>query len=340
MKIVDLRSDTVTLPTPAMKTAMAAAEVGDDVYGEDPSVNRLQAVAAERLGKEAALFVPSGTMANQIAIRVHTQPGDALIAGANAHLFLYEGGGAAALSGVQPVLLREGLFGAADVRAAIAPDDAHFARTRLVCIENTHNRSGGRVFPWEDQRAIADLARRRGLGLHLDGARLFNAAIAAAVDVDELAAPYDTVAFCLSKGLGAPVGSLLLGDRETIERAHRIRKLFGGGLRQAGFLAAAGLYALDHHIDRLADDHARATALAQGLEGLPGLSLAGAPETNMVILQVEDATAMVSGLGKLGVRVGAVGSRTLRLVTHLGIDDAGVARTIEAVERVAAEVGS
>lgn len=339
MAIVDLRSDTVTRPSDAMRAAMAGAEVGDDVYGEDPTVQRLEAVAAERLGKPAALFVPSGTMANQIAVRAQTEPGDALVAGRDAHVHLYEGGGVAALSGVQPVLVgRDGLFDAADLRAAIAPRDPHFARTRIVCVENTHNRSGGRVFPMPAQHEIAQLARRRGLALHLDGARLFNASVATGTPARELAADYDTVAFCLSKGLGAPVGSLLCGSHEMIERAHRFRKMFGGGMRQAGIVAAAGLYALEHNIDRLAEDHDRARRLATGIDLIDGVDVPATPETNMVLCRVADAPQFVDALRGMGVLAGAVGPRALRLVTHLDVDDAGVESAIEAFGAAAASM--
>lgn len=337
MAFVDLRSDTVTRPTAAMRTAMATAEVGDDVYGEDPTVRRLQELAAGLTGKAAALFVPSGTMANQLAIRAQAEPGDALIAGRDAHVYLYEGGGAAALSGVQAVLIGEGgFFTAADLRHAIAPPDPHFARSRLVCLENTHNRSGGRVFPLADQIEIATLARERGLAVHLDGARIFNAAIASGSPVAELSAHCDTLSFCLSKGLGAPVGSLLCGSRATIERAHRFRKMFGGGMRQAGILAAAGLYALEHHVERLADDHARAARLAKGLAEVPGVGVPRAPETNMVLCEIERAPLAIDALRHEGVLCGAVGPRAIRLVTHLDIDDAAIETTISAFARVAA----
>ena len=251
MNTIDLRSDTVTCPTPEMREAMHRAEVGDDVYGEDPTVNRLQEMAAERMGKEAALFVPSGTMANQIALRTHTQPGDAVLAGQNAHLYLFESGAAGALSGVQFTLIgRDGLFDPEDVRQAIYPKEHHFARTRLVCTENTHNRSGGRVFGLERLRGIERVAHDAGLALHLDGARIFNAEVATGTPVRVWAENFDSVSFCLSKGLGAPVGSLLVGTRAFIEQAHRFRKMFGGGMRQAGILAAAGIYALETHVKR------------------------------------------------------------------------------------------
>jgi threonine aldolase len=321
-----------------MRDAIARAEVGDDVYGEDPSVIRLEERAATLTGKDAALFVPSGTMANQIAVRVHTEPGDALIAGHDAHLHLYEGGGAAALSGVHTVLVGEGgLFAADDVRGAIAPDDPHFARTRLVCIENTHNRSGGRIFPLEAQRAIAATARDHGLALHLDGARIFNASVATGLAVRELAAPFDSVAFCLSKGLGAPVGSLICGSLAFIARGRRVRKLYGGGMRQAGILAAAGLYALDHNVERLADDHENARTLAARLEDGEGLCIERPPETNMVLIGVAHAGRFVSRLAEHGVALGAVGPRTLRAVTHLDVTASDVERAADAIREVATE---
>jgi threonine aldolase len=317
---IDLRSDTVTQPSPAMREAMAAAPVGDDVYGEDPTVNRLQERAAELVGKEAALFVPSGTMANQVAIRTHTQPGDALIAGQRSHLYLFESGAAAALSGVQPVLVGvDGLFDADDVRAARFPGDDHYPRTRLVCVENTHNASGGRVFPLDAQQRIAETAREHGLRLHLDGARLWNASVASGISGRELCAPYDSVAFCLSKGLGAPVGSLVCGTHAWIDQAHRYRKMFGGGMRQAGVLAAAGLFALEHGIKRLADDHANAQRLADGLKALPGATLLREPETNLVLFRVPDVPRFVREIQARGVLINAIGPEVLRAVTHLDV---------------------
>jgi threonine aldolase len=331
MTPIDLRSDTVTRPDEAMREAMARAEVGDDVYGEDPSVNRLQERSAALLGKEAALFVPSGTMANQVAIRAHTEPGDALIAGHSAHSYLYESGGAAALSGVQPVIVGEdGFFDADELRAAIFPADDHFPRTRLVCLENTHNRSGGRVFPLDAQQRIAALARESGLRLHLDGARLFNAAVASGCDPAELAAPHDSVSFCLSKGLGAPVGSLLAGSREFIARAHRFRKMFGGGMRQAGILAAAGLHALDHGIKRLADDHANARRLAEGLATL-GFRVSPPPETNMVMFTVEDTAGFLRETRARGVWINPMAEGQFRAVTHLDVSEADVDAALERI---------
>ncbi len=338
MPPVDLRSDTVTKPSQQMRAAIAHAEVGDDVYGEDPTLNQLQEVAAERTGKEAALFVPSGTMANQIALRVHTEPGDSLIVGQNAHVFLYESGAAAALSGLQFVLVGEGgLFEARDVEDAIYPSDDHFARTRLVCVENTHNRSGGRIFPMKQQLEIAAAARKAGLRLHLDGARIFNASVATGISVARLAAPYDSVAFCLSKGLGAPVGSLLCGSRNFVRRARRVRKMLGGAMRQAGVLAAAGLYALEHNVERLAEDHAHARQLAHGLAGAPGVLGVVEPETNMVCFEVDDAPLRVDRASQRDVRVGAVDKRTIRAVTHLGVNAAAVEYAIENLRAACAE---
>jgi threonine aldolase len=261
-----------------------------------------------------------------------------LIAGRDAHIHLYEGGGAAALSGVQAVMVGDtGFFTATDLRNAIAPTDAHFAQTRLVCLENTHNRSGGRIFPMADQLEIAALAKQRGLSLHLDGARIFNAAVASGTKVAELTAPFDTVSFCLSKGLGAPVGSLLCGDTVTVKRAHRFRKMFGGGMRQAGILAAAGLHALAHHVDRMAEDHARAVRLADALAGIDRVSVPHRPETNMVLCAIERAPRVVDALRHEGVLCGAVGPAAIRLVTHLDIDDEAIDRAIAAFARVAAQ---
>jgi threonine aldolase len=335
---VDLRSDTVTRPSPQMRAAMAGAEVGDDVYGEDPSLNRLQEVAAERVGKEAALFVPSGTMANQVAVRSWTRPGDAIVVGRGAHVFMYESGAAAALSGVQPVLVGDGLFSAADLREAIFPPDDHYARTSLVCVENTHNGSGGRVFPLEDQLEIAAVAREAGLRLHLDGARLFNAAAATGRSAAELAAPFDSVSFCLSKGLGAPVGSLVCGDADFIVRAHRYRKMFGGGMRQAGVLAAAGLVALEHNVKRLEDDHANARRFAEGLRALRGVELVREPETNIVLFRVPDLPAFVAGVRERDVWINPIGPGVLRAVFHLDVDASGVERALDVASQVLDQV--
>jgi len=319
VKTIDLRSDTVTRPTAAMREAMAKAELGDDVYFEDPEANRLQEAAAELLGKEAALFVPSGTMANQVAIAAHTRPADVVLSGEGAHVLLYEGGAAAALAGVQiETLGRGGLFDAADVRAAAAPDEQHYAPTTLVAVENTHNTAGGLVFPLERIRDVAEAARECGMKLHLDGARLFNAVVASGVPAHEWAACFDTVAFCLSKGLGAPVGSLVCGDAETIHTCHRARKRLGGGMRQIGMLAAAGLHALEHHVDRLAEDHANAARLAAGLREL-GFRVGPDPQTNMVLFRVDDELGLLRETRARDLLVNPIMPGVFRAVTHLDV---------------------
>jgi threonine aldolase len=320
-----------------MREAMAHAEVGDDVYGEDPTVNRLEEVAAEQLGKAKALFVASGTMANQLAIRARTQPGDAMFAGKESHVYLYESGGAAAISGVHSVLIgKGGFFDVDQLRDALYPRDDHYAEPRLVCAENTHNQSGGRVFPLEQQHAISEFARTKGLFLHLDGARLFNAAVASGHSARKLADPFDSVAFCLSKGLGAPVGSLICGDEDFIARARRFRKMFGGGMRQAGVLAAAGLYALENNIDRLADDHAQASALAEGLATIDGTDLLLEPETNIVLFDVADTEEFVAGAKENGVLLSAIGKQTIRAVTHLDISREDIDEALDGIRRALA----
>lgn len=343
MDYVDLRSDTVTLPTPAMREAMARAEVGDDVYGEDPSVNRLQEMAAQLVGKEMGLFVPSGTMGNLAAILAHCGRGDEILLGDKAHTFLYEAGGISALGGIHSHQLPnqpDGSLRLEDLRNAIRADDVHFPPTRLIALENTHNRCGGVYLTPEYTRAVGELAREHRLVLHLDGARLFNAAVAQNVEARELAEPADSVTFCLSKALCAPVGSVLCGSREFIQRAHRIRKQLGGGMRQAGILAAAGIVALETMIDRLAEDHARARRLAQGLRKIPGVVPdPGTPQTNMVFCSLSEdvplnAAQTARRLNALGVRVGVVAERRFRLVTHYWIDDAGVDRAVQAFREV------
>jgi threonine aldolase len=327
VKVIDLRSDTVTLPTPAMREAMAQAELGDDVYGEDPSVNRLEARAAERLGKESALFFPSGTMANQAALHVLTRPGDVLLAAAGCHILRYESGAAAALAGLQIQTLGSGgTFTAEEVREALRPPDPHVAPVRAVAIENTHNDAGGRVFPFEELERIAAFARERELRLHLDGARLWNAVVASGIAAERWAAPFDTVSFCLSKGLGAPVGSLVCSAAALREPLRRIRKMLGGGMRQAGMLAAAGLHALDHHVERLREDHAHAVRLAAGLEAL-GLRVEGKPETNIVMFHAPRALAFWRAASEQCVKLNPPSGTRLRAVTHLdvGADDVDVA---------------
>src|SRR6516162_5179589 len=326
MTRIDLRSDTVTLPSAGMRQAMATAPVGDDQYGEDPSVNRLQERIAELLGKEAALFVPSGTMANQIGLKILTRPGDEVILGDEAHMVWHESGAGAANSGVQfAVVGRGGLFTAADLRAAYKPP-GHIVMppTTLVAVENTHNRGGGVVFPQNDVVAICDAGRGLGMASYLDGARLFNAAAASEQSLAELAAPFDVVSVALSKGLGCPVGSLLAGRSGDITRAKRARRMFGGAMRQSGILAAAGLYALDHNLSCLAEDHANAKLLAERLAGLPGVSLDLATvQSNIVIFRMEegapDAATIVARAQEAGVLVSAFGVRTTRAVTHLDV---------------------
>ena len=335
MLAIDLRSDTVTRPTAAMREAMARAEVGDDVYGEDPTVNLLQQRGASRVGMEAALFVPSGTMANQVALRTLTRHGDIVLAGEAPHLLVYEQGAASALSGLQITVLGQGgLFDGADVRRAVTPDESHYARTRVVALENTHNRAGGRVFPLELAKDVAAAARERGLLVHMDGARLFNAEVATGTPASAWAQLCDTVSFCLSKGLGAPVGSLVCGSRERLKELHRARKLLGGGMRQAGVLAAAGLYALEHHVARLADDHAHARLLAEGLQRL-GFEVDPAPETNMVVFHVRDTRAFLAATRERKLLVNPVIEGRFRAVTHLDVTRADVEEAIGRIEEVA-----
>ena len=334
MKPVDLRSDTVTRPTAAMREAMLRAEVGDDVFGDDPTVNRLQKRIAEMLGFEAALFMPTGTQSNLCALLSHCERGDEYIVGQNAHTYKMEGGGGAVLGGIQPQPIEHAADGTLPLEAiekAVKPDDAHFARTRLLALENT---LGGRVMPLHYLQEATTLARSKGLATHLDGARLFNAAVASGGDAkasaQAIAQCFDSVSVCFSKGLGAPVGSALLGSKAFVARAHRWRKVTGGGMRQAGVLAAAALHALDHHIARLADDHANAKRLADGLRTVPGISVAR-PDTNIVFADVAGGrtAALVEHLKARGVL--ATGLIGLRFVTHLDVDAAGVDHALAAV---------
>ncbi len=339
--MIDLRSDTVTLPTPRMREAMYRAEVGDDVFGEDPTVNRLQEMAAERVGKEAALFVASGTMANLVSVLTHCGRGDEMIVGDRAHMFLYEAGGASALGGVhvrtvpnQP----DGTLRPADVEAAIRPDNVHFPRSRLVALENTHNRCGGAALSAEQIHAVAAVAHAHGLRVHLDGARIFNAAIALGVPASTLAAEADSVSFCLSKGLSAPVGSLVCGSHEFIAEARRNRKIVGGGMRQAGVLAAAGIVALEEMIDRLAEDHANARLLAEAIAEIPGLAIdPRTVQTNIVIFEVADPALTPAELSRRllaeGVKINPIEERKLRAVTHYGIERAHIEEAIRALRR-------
>lgn len=342
--MIDLRSDTVTKPTPEMRKAMAEAEVGDDVYGEDPTVNRLEALAAEMFGKEAALFVASGTMGNQVSIMAHTQRGDEVIVEADSHIYWYEVGAMAVLSGVmpRPIKGKNGAMDPDEVRRAIRPKDIHFPRTSLITIENTHNRSGGRVVPLENFKAIYQVAKEHGLKVHVDGARIFNASIAANVPVKEYAKYADSLMFCLSKGLCAPVGSIVVGDRQSIERARKARKMLGGGMRQAGVLAAAGIVALTKMVDRLREDHENAKFLALKLREIGYLVDPEEVETNMVILKTDNlklnAHQFLEAMRKRGVLAVAFSDSSIRLVTHKDVSRKDIERALDAFEELFKEL--
>ena len=335
-KPADFRSDTLTRPTPAMRAAMAAAKVGDDVYGDDPTVNELQQRLAEMLGKEAALFVPSGTMSNLIGVRLHCRPGDALICEAESHVFYYEQGGYAQINGtaVWPLPGQGGVLQIEQLETVPIREDPHSPRVRLLCLENTHNRGGGRIQPYENVEKLCAWAKSRSLRTHLDGARLWNAAVASGIPLAQWARPFDTVNVCFSKGLGAPVGSALAGPAELIREAVRHRKLVGGGMRQAGILAAAALYALDNHIERLAEDHANARKLADGLGQIAGVRV-DAPHTNLVYFNLTPgpltAAELNSRLCARGVLMHATGPHALRAVMHMDVGSEDVDRAIEAV---------
>jgi threonine aldolase len=331
MSTIDLRSDTVTRPTPGMRAAMAAAEVGDDVFGEDRTVNKLEERVAQLLGKEAALFVPSGTMSNQIAVRVHTRPGDELLCDVNCHIFQYEAGAPAALSGVmcRTFLGEDGILDLAQLEGQIHPENAHLTTTRLVCLENTHNRGGGKIYPLDKIAAISRWARANKLAMHLDGARLWNAIIATGIAGARWGEQFDTVSVCFSKGLGAPVGSALVGRRDLIQQGRRVRKLFGGGMRQAGVIAAGALYALEHHVERLRDDHANAQILAGAIRSCSALKLV--PDdvhTNLIWFRIDPAAGgahdLTARLQERGVLVHALGSHALRACTHLDVSAAQI----------------
>jgi threonine aldolase len=338
--VIDLRSDTVTKPTRGMIAAMASAEVGDDVYREDPTVNRLEERVAALLGKEAALFVPSGSMSNQVAVKAHTQPGDELICEEFCHIYNWEAGGPALLSGVTSRTVRAeyGIIELHQLRDKVRPLNDHMVRTRLVCLENTHNRGGGRVFPIDSIKAISTWARSQGLLMHLDGARLWNAIVATGLPASEWGKHFDSVSVCFSKGLGAPIGSALAGPAEFITRARRYRKVFGGAMRQAGVIAAAALYALDHHVERLADDHRNAQVIAQAIADVPGLRL-DPPDvhTNLVWFEVEDGPAAAKDvliqLQARGVLVGGGDGRVLRACTHLDVSAADAERAAEVIRK-------
>jgi len=340
---VDLRSDTVTRPSAGMRRALAEAPVGDDVFGDDPTVNRLQERVAKLMGMEAALFLPSGTMANQVALRALTQPGDQIIAHADSHVYQYESGAPAALAGCSFCLLpgRRGIFEVDALRQAVRPDDSHYPHSALVVVENTHNRGGGAVWPLERVDQVCEAAHTLGLATHIDGARLLNACVKTGHAPAAYARHFDTVSTCFSKGLGAPVGSALAGSAKLIGRAHRYRKMFGGGMRQAGILAAAALYALDHNVDRLAEDHAHARQLADVVAQLaPAIIDAATVETNIVIFDVDPgfgtAQKVCDALKAQGVWMLAIGPQRVRAVTHLDVSAHGIERAIAALRRVLA----
>ncbi len=340
MKTIDLRSDTVTLPSPEMRQTMASAELGDDVMGEDPTVNRLQEMAAERLGKEAALFVTSGTQGNLAALLTHCHRGDEVILGEDSHTVIFEVGGAWALGGLGLRTVRNDAGGRLDLKAlkaAIRFDNDHFPRTGLICVENTHNRCGGTVLNEEDLAAVRQIADRRMLPVHMDGARLFNAAVALGVPASRLAVYADSVTFCLSKGLGCPVGSVLCGTRDFIAEARRYRKMLGGGMRQAGIIAAAGIYALENMMERLAEDHDNARMAAEGLREMPGVALAPPPQTNLIYFTVDgwNLGEFVRRLGEAGVLCFDEGGR-IRWVTHFGIERADVEEALTRLRSVMA----
>jgi threonine aldolase len=343
MENVDLRSDTVTKPTPAMREAMYRAKVGDDVYGEDPTVNKLEKMAAERLGKEAALFVVSGTMGNLVALLTHCGRGDEVILGNRSHTFLFEQGGLAAMGGITPHPIpnqHDGTLRFEDIKNAIRPDNPHFPRSRLLCLENTHNMCNGTPLSVEYVEQAAQLAQARGLKVHLDGARVFNAAAALDVDVKEVVQDADSVMFCLSKGLCAPVGSMVCGTGDFIAEARRARKVVGGGMRQAGIIAAAGIVALDRMVDRLPEDHARAKQLREGLAKISGIEVAPV-KTNILYFQVADDVPkspleIEAGLAARGVLLNSRGGGRFRAVTHFWINEENIERTIQAIQEVVA----
>jgi len=344
MAIIDLRSDTVTRPTPAMRKAMADAEVGDDVYGDDPTVRKLEERVADLLGSEAALYVPSGTMANQIALRAHTRPGDELIIAKDAHIWRHESGALASLAGLQTQQMAGPTFTAADVRAAFKDDsDVHTSPTRVVAIENTHNMGGG--ICWDRAQLAEVIATAHGLGMamHLDGARLWNAAIAAGASEKDMVRGFDSISVCLSKGLGAPVGSLIAGPRDFIRTCRRLRKMYGGGMRQVGILAAACLHAIDHHRARLADDHANARALAESLAGSRNVRIDPARvQTNIVMIELDRGTPsqVIDKARELGVLLGASGAHRIRAVTHLDADRAAVLRAGQIIADIAGSLAA
>jgi len=343
MEYIDLRSDTVTKPTPEMREAMAEAEVGDDVYRDDPTVNKLEALAAEKLGKEAAIFVPSGTMGNLLALLVHCQRGDEVIVGNQSHIYLNEAGGMSALGGIQPCPIpnqKDGTLALDDILASIRTEDVHHPITRLICLENTQNICGGVPLTADYTRQVSEIARENNLALHIDGARIFNSAVAQNVDVKELVAPADSVMFCLSKGLVSPIGSMLVGNEKFIARARHLRKMLGGGMRQVGVVAAAGIISIERMTIRLDDDHKRAKKLADGLRGISGVLVdENSPYSNMVYFNLADEVAINSQqigerMKEAGVLVDAENSRRFRLVTHYWIDDDAVEKSVSAFKQI------
>ena len=334
MKIIDLRSDTVTRPSEAMRKAMYEAEVGDDVYGDDPTVNRLEELGAEMLGKEAAIFATSGTQANLLALLCHCERGDEYIVGQDAHTYKYEGGGGAVLGSIQPQPVEADELGRLDfneVKKRIKPDDFHFAKTKLLCLENTY---GGRILPLDYIKEASQFAKKHKLKLHLDGARVFNAAVKLGIDIKEITQHFDSIQICLSKGLGAPVGSLLCSTKEVIQKAHRWRKMLGGGMRQAGVIAAGGIYALENNVQRLAEDHENAQILAQGLSKIDGIKLdLNAVETNMVFIELTRNVDkdIEKFLGDRGILI--TGHKNIRLVTHLDLENSDIKTLISAFEK-------
>ncbi|NQT02103.1 MAG: low-specificity L-threonine aldolase [Planctomycetes bacterium] len=346
MKTIDLRSDTVTLPTPAMREAIYSAELGDDVFGEDPTTIRLEKMAAERMGKEAAMLVVSGTMGNLVCVLTHCRRAEEVILGDRSHTFLYEAGGMSALGGIHPhtiVNQPDGTMRLEEIEAAIRGDNVHFPRTRLICLENTHNRCSGAALTLEYMKAVAELAKNRGLMVHLDGARIFNAAVALQVDVKELTCYADSVSFCLSKGLSAPVGSVICGSKEFVTEARRSRKILGGGMRQCGIIAATGITALDEMVDRIADDHANAQHLAQGIARIPDLSIE--PEmvqTNIVYFDIVSrqikAEELLNQLGDKGIKILLLGPSRFRAVTHYGISAEDIDFTLTTLGEIMEEL--
>jgi threonine aldolase len=339
-RVIDLRSDTVTKPSPAMRAFIAAAEVGDDMSGEDPTVNKLQETVAAYFGMESSLFVPSGTMSNQIAVRAHTQPGDELICEATSHVYVWEAGGPAALSGVmcRTIEGEYGIFDVPQIEGKIRPNDQHYARTRLICLENTHNRGGGRIFPLEKIKAISQWARANGLAMHLDGARIWNAIVASGIPAKEWAKHFDSISVCFSKGLGAPIGSCLVGSKDLIARAHRNRKLFGGAMRQVGIAAAGALFAFENNIDRLAEDHRNAQVIAQAVADVPGCRLDPPDvQTNLVWMEIDPEFGTAKDVQDLmrrhGVLLNSTAAQVCRACTHLDVSAADAERAAEAIRK-------